>query len=152
MEKHLDTSQQLNTVEEVKDDDGFESAAVELDRDFVAAKYLNNVEAFKRISTAAKTGNHSAQAYLAVCVFFGCHHFPKNVRLGTTYASKCIYWLQAEALKGNKYSQFQLSYFLFWGIEVEEIFEQQITRLFLSRKKEDPNFQSKNFAKICTQL
>ena len=86
------------------------------DRDFTLARYLNNTEAADRLSEAAKNMNHSAEAYLAMCYYFGCHLFPQNVSLVNPLAAKSFSYLKIEVDQRNCYAQFLLGVFLVCGI------------------------------------
>ena len=106
--------------------------AAKLDDDFTAARYLNNTEAADRLSEAARNMNHSAEAYLAMCYYFGCHLFPKHELLAAAYVEKSSQWLQAAASKGNCYALFQLGVFLICGIGMIENSQEGIRLLRLS--------------------
>ena len=87
-----------------------------LDADFVAARHLNNSDAVKHLQEAAAKSNHSAEAYLAICHYYGSNVSTNDTALFTSYLEKSIDWLQSEVPKGNRFAQFLLGSCLWEGI------------------------------------
>ena len=103
-----------------------------LDKDFIAAMYVNNTDAADRLLEAAKKTNHLAEGYLAICYFFGNKLFTRDVALSTAYINNSTNWLEAELLKNNRNAQFLKGFYLLNGVGIMKHPRREITYLFAS--------------------
>ena len=117
----MSSSQALGSSGSVPSSAEEDEQATNIEKMYTSARFCSDSNAYTQLlNFAVKDNNYLAMAYLSILYEKGSRHLVQDKSKALEYANKSLPWVQAEAIRGNKYAQFLYGFCLNDGRGVEK--------------------------------